>query len=152
MKTRKEVVEAARTWIGTPFHHQATLKGIGCDCAGLIRGVMIETDYLRADWESVPRACEFTNYPRIPDGIALMDALNYYLTKIPMSAMQPGDIVCVRFGAHPQHVGILGDYRHGGLSIIHAASNGSNNKVIETRLMFSEHMKFVAAFKLPGIE
>jgi hypothetical protein len=44
----------------------------------------------------------------------------------------------------------LGDYRHGGLSIIHGASDPG--RVIETRLMFSEHMKFVAAFVLPGVE
>jgi hypothetical protein len=44
----------------------------------------------------------------------------------------------------------LGDYRHGGLSIIHAA--GLTGRVIETRLMFTEQMKYVAAFALPGIE
>jgi NlpC/P60 family putative phage cell wall peptidase len=32
-------VEAARGWIGTPYQHQASLKGIGADCLGLLRGV-----------------------------------------------------------------------------------------------------------------
>ncbi len=37
-----DVVAAARGWIGTPYHHQASLKGIGCDCLGLLRGVWRE--------------------------------------------------------------------------------------------------------------
>ena len=26
-------------WIGTPYRHQASLQGVGCDCLGLVRGV-----------------------------------------------------------------------------------------------------------------
>jgi NlpC/P60 family putative phage cell wall peptidase len=37
--TRTAVVAEARTWIGTPYRHQASLKGVGCDCLGLVRGV-----------------------------------------------------------------------------------------------------------------
>ncbi len=33
------IVAEARAWIGTPYRHQASLKGIGCDCLGLLRGV-----------------------------------------------------------------------------------------------------------------
>lgn len=33
------IVSEARSWIGTPYRHQASLKGIGCDCLGLVRGV-----------------------------------------------------------------------------------------------------------------
>ena len=29
----------ARRWIGTPYVHQASLRGVGCDCLGLLRGV-----------------------------------------------------------------------------------------------------------------
>lgn len=36
------VVAAARGWIGTPYLHQASLKGVGCDCLGLLRGVWRE--------------------------------------------------------------------------------------------------------------
>jgi cell wall-associated NlpC family hydrolase len=34
-----DIVAVARSWLGTPYHHQATLKGVGCDCLGLVRGV-----------------------------------------------------------------------------------------------------------------
>lgn len=39
---RAEVLEAARGWVGTPYQHQASLKGIGADCLGLLRGVWRE--------------------------------------------------------------------------------------------------------------
>ena len=36
------VVTAARRWLGTPYHDQASLCGVGCDCLGLARGVWRE--------------------------------------------------------------------------------------------------------------
>ncbi len=33
---RARVVAAAREWIGTPYHHMADVKGVGCDCAMLL--------------------------------------------------------------------------------------------------------------------
>ena len=33
------VIAAARSWLGTPYHDQASLRGVGCDCLGLARGV-----------------------------------------------------------------------------------------------------------------
>jgi cell wall-associated NlpC family hydrolase len=37
--TCSAIVAEARSWIGTPYQHQASLKGVGCDCLGLLRGV-----------------------------------------------------------------------------------------------------------------
>ncbi len=37
--TRAALLTEARTWIGTPWHHQAAVKGAGCDCIGFVRGV-----------------------------------------------------------------------------------------------------------------
>jgi hypothetical protein len=36
---RSDIIAEARSWIGTPYAHQASVKGIGCDCLGLVRGV-----------------------------------------------------------------------------------------------------------------
>jgi hypothetical protein len=36
MVTREAIVAAARSWLGTPYHHQASLKGVGSDCIGVI--------------------------------------------------------------------------------------------------------------------
>jgi NlpC/P60 family putative phage cell wall peptidase len=36
------IIRCARGWIGTPYRHQASLKHIGCDCLGLVRGIWRE--------------------------------------------------------------------------------------------------------------
>lgn len=46
------VVIAARRWIGTPYVHQAALRGAGADCLGLVRGVWREV--LGEEPEPVP--------------------------------------------------------------------------------------------------
>ncbi len=46
------IVASARGWIGTPYVHQASTKGAGCDCLGLLRGVWREIN--GAEPESVP--------------------------------------------------------------------------------------------------
>jgi NlpC/P60 family putative phage cell wall peptidase len=42
MSMPARIVTEARSWIGTPYRHQASLKGVGCDCLGLLRGVWRE--------------------------------------------------------------------------------------------------------------
>lgn len=143
MSTREQVVAAARSWIGTPFMHQGRLKGVGVDCIGLVIGVGRELGMCAPDFD-------VTGYARDPDGRSLMRLSHQYMTQIPKEAMHLGDVVVVRFGDHPQHFGVLGDYAHGGLSIVHAASK--RGAVVEQRLMFSPAMQFVAAFRLPDVE
>ena len=54
---RGAIVEAARHWLGTPYHHQASLRGVGCDCLGLVRGVWRDLlgEELRVGVDQVPR-------------------------------------------------------------------------------------------------
>lgn len=42
MVTRESIVKGAHGWLGTPYHHRASLKGAGTDCLGLIRGIWRE--------------------------------------------------------------------------------------------------------------
>lgn len=135
-----EIVKSARELLDTPFHHQGRLAGVGVDCVGLVILVARKLGYVAQDFD-------FTGYPRYPDGKVLIQQLGLHLIEIQQHQMQFGDIVCVAFDKYPQHVGIIGDYRHGGFSIIHAA--GKHGKVIETRLMFSNAMKFVSAYRFP---
>lgn len=143
--TRADVVEQARSWLGTPWHHQARLHGVGVDCVGLVIGVARELAL-------VPPGFDVAAYPRTPSGASLMHLVDLHMARAAVDApLQPGQVVVVAFDADPQHLGILGDYRHGGLSIIHAAALAQPPRVIETRLMFSRSMRFVAAFDLPGV-
>jgi len=133
-------VEAARGYLGTPFHHQARVRGVGVDCVGLVICVARELGIIAPQWD-------VTGYARQPDGSQLMHHLSDQLLPVTRAEMRPGDVVCVAFARHPQHVGVVGDYVHGGLSLIHA--DGQRGQVLETRLLFSEAMRFVAAFRFP---
>lgn len=133
-----EIVHAAREYLGTPYHHQGRRKGVGIDCVGLIVCVARDTKRL-------PLSADVQGYSRIPDGESLMHHLHNHLEPVDKSEMRPGDVVCVAYDKWPQHVGILGNYLHGGLSIIHACNH--RGAVIETRLMFSQFMRYVAAFR-----
>ena len=139
---RFAIVTEARRWLETPFHHQARLHGVGVDCVGLVIGVARALGLVAPDFDVAA-------YPRTPDGKSLMHLTDAHMTRIHEADMQPGDVVVVAFAKDPQHLGIVGDYRHGGLSIIHAHSIAG--RVIETRLLFGPHMRFVAAYSLPGV-
>lgn len=144
MIDRAEVVTCARTWINTPYQHQARLKGIGVDCAGLVIGVARELGVIAPDWD-------VQGYARQPDGVSLRGWCEDSMTPIRRDEMQPGDVVLVAFDSAPGHMGIVGDYLSEGLSIIHALGVTAK-RVVETRLMFSSSMRFVAAYQLPGVE
>lgn len=140
MTTRADVVAEARTWIGVPWVHQHRSRR-GVDCAGLIICVARDLGLLPADFD-------LNGYSRRPDG-TLLAVCDEHMDRIDRSAMQPGDVLVVATEHDPQHMGILGDYRHGGLSLIHAASKAG--RVIETRLMFAANQKFRGGYALRGV-
>lgn len=144
MTKRAQIVQEARSWIGTPSIHQACLKGIGVDCDHLVIGVARALGLVAPDFDVPP-------YPRFPDGVTMLQLCRTYMDEIEQQDMLPGDIVVLRLDAEPQHMGILGDYRHGGLSIIHASSESDPPRVIETRLLFTRDRRFAAAFSLRGV-
>lgn len=144
--TRAEVVAAARGWIGTPFHHQGRMRGVGVDCAGLVICVGHQLGLFE------PRF-DVEGYPRVPDG-TLVSHCDEHMQRVPREAMQPGDVVVVTWDHEPMHLGILGDYLYGGLSIIHALERAGrhNGRVCEMRLLFTAHaMTYVCSYALPGV-
>lgn len=142
---RAEVVTCARTWVGTAFQHQQRMKGVAVDCAGLVIGVARELGLVAPEFD-------ITGYSRAPDGKSLIGWCDLYMARVPREQMQPGHVIVVAFDRDPQHMGILGDYVHGGLSIIHAyCTPDGKGQVTETRLMFSRALRFVAAYALPGV-
>ena len=141
--TRAQVVAEARSWIGTPFQHQARVKGVGVDCAGVVICVARTLGLVSPHFD-------VQGYARQPDGHSLLCHCDQTMRAVPREAMQPGDVVVVSFDRDPGHVGIVGDYTHGGLSIIHALGI-SARKVVETRLLFTPGMRFAACYQLPGV-
>jgi len=89
------IVAEARSWIGTPYRHQASLKGIGCDCLGLLRGVW--RDVMGAEPELPP--------PYSPDWAeagadTLVAAARRHLVEVDASCLEPGDVLLFRWRAN----------------------------------------------------
>lgn len=151
MTIRTDIVEHARAWIETPYQHQARMRVVGCDCLGLLVGVARELGLVAPDFD-------VNGYARQPDGRSMIELCSQYLRRIDPNAMAPGDVVSISFprrgsvDVRPQHLGILGDYRHGGFSLIHAAQNARPPRVIEHRLLFHAGMRLSAAFAFPGVD
>lgn len=148
--TRAAVVTEARTWIGVPFRHQGYTRD-GVDCIGLLSAVVSALGMGPADPTRRPGAEEFRGYARQPSGASLLGGLHRCAVPIPVHEAQPADIIVVDWGMGPQHVGWLADYRHGGLSLIHALSRGAGGSVVEHRLTGRALSRPVAAFSVPGV-
>jgi len=139
MITGDDIVKAAREWKGTPFHHQAAVKGVGCDCYGLIRGVAAELGLL-------PDHVPVTNYPRSPDG-TFERILNEVLVRIPHSQAQAGDVVSFAWARDVQHIGFMS----GEGTVIHGYGAGSRGKVVETPLQGRHNARVRGIFRFPEL-
>ena len=104
---RSDVVEAARSWIGTPYLHQASVKGVGCDCLGLLRGVWREA--FGAEPEKVPPYTPDWSEPQGDE--VLMRAAQRHLGDVSGTPMMAGQVVLFRMrkGAVAKHLGIVGE-------------------------------------------
>lgn len=144
MTTRADIVATVRGYLGTPFAHMGRAPGAVLDCAGLIICALRDLNLVAADFDVPP-------YMPTPDGQSMLALCNAHMDVIAANAIAPGDVVCCITDTHPQHLGVTGDYRHGGLSLIHAANNATPPRVIETRLMWSRALRLVAAFRIRGV-
>lgn len=146
---RAAIVAEARTWTGTRWMHQADVKGVGCDCIGLLRGVGINTGVFPADWQSLPGASQFLGYGRTPFKGALERCCDMFMTRITEQEAGPGDVVVMRYGTEGHHMAILADYHLGGLSIIHAYAPA--RKVAEGRLDDEMRARICGWYRFPGV-
>ena len=123
---RTQIVAIARSWIGTPYRHQASLKGAGADCLGLVRGVYREL--YGAEPETAP---PYTPDWGEADGCELMmAAAGRHLRRASTASMQAGDVLLFRMRASSpvKHAAIfLGDGRmahaYAGRGVCEAAFN-----------------------------
>jgi NlpC/P60 family putative phage cell wall peptidase len=99
------VIAAARGWLGTPYHDQASVRGVGCDCLGLVRGVWREVvgpeplalpPYSR-DWGETGE-CE-----------PLAEAARQVMQELPSTGIVPGALILFRMrtGSVAKHCGIV---------------------------------------------
>ncbi|MBI1234585.1 MAG: peptidase P60 [Alphaproteobacteria bacterium] len=102
MNVREAALAEARHWIGTPYRHQASVRGAGADCLGLVRGV----------WRALngPEPQALPPYPARWDAGGedlLMQAAERWL--IPVNEAEPGDVLLFRLKPclPARHCGIL---------------------------------------------
>ncbi|MBX3523232.1 MAG: C40 family peptidase [Xanthobacteraceae bacterium] len=96
MTKSDEIVAAARGWIGTPYRHQASLKGVGCDCLGFLRGVWRE---VQGSEPELPPAYS-ADWAEAGARETLADAARRHLLEISLGEIAPGDVLLFRWRAH----------------------------------------------------
>ncbi len=101
----ERVVVAARGWIGTPYRHQASVKGVGCDCLGLVRGVWREV--VGDEPERVPPYSP--DWAEVVGKETLLEAARRHLIEIAIGEARAGDVLLFRMGlgAVAKHVAIV---------------------------------------------
>lgn len=134
-----KIVAEARTWIGTPWHHQGCVKGVGVDCIGLVKNVFETVTGLCVDVE--------TNYHRMPPvgrESRILEGLSKYATEVDKSKLQPGDVLLFHFlSGLSNHVGIFsgdGQFIHAWLDV---------GKVVEMPLAGAWERAIKTAFRVP---
>lgn len=135
-----DLVTEARTWIGTPYVHQQAVKGAGCDCLGLIRGLW------RARYDAEPEAIPaYSADWAEPQGEeVLWQAALRHLLDVSDHSMVSGDVLLFRMraGSVAKHLGLLAQ-TGAAPSFIHAyAGHG----VIESPLSAPWARRIVARF------
>jgi NlpC/P60 family putative phage cell wall peptidase len=140
MHDRNHIVEIARRWLGTPYRHQASLKGVGCDCLGLVRGVYAEACGRPAE-EPPPYSRDWAEAARRE---TMIEAAARHLTAIPLEQIKPGDVLIFRLrsGAMAKHSAIMSSQTR----MIHAIEGAP---VCEVHISPWWRRRIAAAFRFP---
>lgn len=139
---RATIVAEARRWIGTPYHHQASLIHVGCDCLGLVRGVWRAA--VGPEPEDPPPYSADWAEARGAETLAL--AAHRHFAAIDARAFRAGDVLLFRFRdqAPARHLGIATSATH----MVHAHGGAC---VAEVAIGSHWSQRIVAAFAFPGV-
>lgn len=139
--TPADIVAEARSWIGTPYRHQASLKGTGCDCLGLVRGVW--RALYGDEPERVPPYSRDWAEAALRENLA--EAGARHLLPVSCEAVQAGDVLLFRWraGLVAKHAAIL----TGDGTMIHAHDGAA---VAEVAFAPWWRRRLAYAFRFPG--
>jgi len=136
---RKRIIEVARSYCGTPFHHQGRLPGTGLDCAGVVVCALNECGYQVND-----RA----NYGRIPAEGEFMRAIWEHCNSVQLVAIAPGDLMMFAFRTEPQHVALISQIDP--IMLIHSWQDVG--KVVENGFDNAWQTRLRGCYRLKGID
>ena len=139
---RDVIVATARLWLGTPYHHQASVRGVGADCLGLVRGVW--RDIHGNDAEQPPAYSR--DWAEASGEETLLAAATRHLVPINVADAGAGDIVVFRLrpGVVAKHTGVLVSPTQ----FIHAMEGGP---ACEVPLGPWWRRRIAGAFSFPGV-
>lgn len=108
----------ARAWLGTPYRHQASVRGEGTDCLGLVRGVWREL----VGAEPEPPPIYQADWAEVGGDETLLAAARRWLTEKPVMEAAVGDVLMFRMaaGCPVKHCAILSDTAGPEPRMIHA--------------------------------
>lgn len=138
---RLAALSIASSWIGTPYRHQGSLRGVGCDCLGLIRGIWRE---LYGEEPELPGAYAPDWAERSGDDRLVSACDRHFGPPIEASQMLPGDVILFRWRPDmpAKHAGVL----CGPLHFIHAYEQAS---VILSPLVSSWRRRIAGVYRFP---
>jgi NlpC/P60 family putative phage cell wall peptidase len=139
---RADIVSCARSWIGTPYHDQASVKGVGVDCLGLARGIWREL--IGPEPLAVPPYSR--DWGEVQAREVLREGIAQWLEPIALADLQPGSVVLFRMipRAIAKHVGIItapGQFIHAFQTI----------GVIEETMTTAWTRRMAFSFDFPGV-
>ncbi len=136
-------VAEARRWIGTPYVHQAAMRGAGTDCLGLLRGIWAVL--YGAEPETVPAYTQ--DWAEPGNNEELWQAAQRWLVEVPERDLMLGDVILFRMrtGSIAKHIGIVSSIEPEPC-FIHAYTG---HGVIESPLSAPWRRKIVARFEFP---
>lgn len=121
---RAAVVREARSWLDTPYRHQARVKGRGVDCVGLIIASGVDAGVMTFSTEAF---APWARYGRLPNPVKMREGLEHFLRPLAKDEEPlPGDVAWFAWREGlPMHLGILAEdevLAEGRLTVIHATS------------------------------
>jgi len=129
-------IGAARSCLGTPFHHQGRAPGLGLDCIGLVVTSLSAAGIAVRDRR---------DYAPRPDGTALEAALVAH-GAVRVETARTGDILLFRYDQRPQHVAIVTDAG----AMIHSFAPAG--RVVETSIGLYWQRRLCGVYRFPFFE
>lgn len=139
--TRAAVIAEALTWLDTPWHHWACLKGVGVDCVRYPEGVAKALGTLPQTWLP-PR---YTQEWHLHQQSSILEQVLQELHLTPRATAQPGDLLVFQFGQTMSHLGFLLDAN----TLIHASR--PFGKVVIEDLDSHLRRRLRATYAFPGV-
>lgn len=136
MTTRVQLIAEAESWVGTPWQHQGRMKGVACDCVGLLMGI---AKNLGLPYQDV------NGYPPRP-GPELRRIVEEQMVRAGKLNRKPGDALMFAWNRNPLHMGVLVEDGY----VIHAT--GIVGHVVKHRMDDNWLKAIVQAYQFKGLE